>query len=90
MFQWFFKLRSYDNEIQTRTMNTQIWVTMRAEGNRPAEDFEEVTAWVSHHRDRIDSQEYGDTCDLILDSFPRAKRVKVTHGGRHFGAIACR
>jgi hypothetical protein len=86
MFNWFFNIRSFENEVHTRTLHTQIWVTLRSEGIRPAEDFEEVNSWIHEHREKIDLQEYADTCEMIMDNFPRATKVKVLHGGHHFGA----
>jgi len=90
MFNWFFKIRSYENEVHARTLNTQITVVLSSTGIRPAEDYEMVVAWVAKNRERIDSQEYGDSCDMLLDEFPRATRVVVEHGGRHFGAAVRR
>ena len=90
MFNWFFQLRTFENELRTRTLHTQIWVTLESRGVRPAEDFEEINSWVNDNREKIDGQEYADTCELIMDIFPRVTKVKVSHGGYHFGAVASR
>ena len=90
MLNWFLKIRSFQNEVRARTLNTQITAVFSSGGVRPAEDFTDFQDWINLHREQIDRQEYADTCEMIMDFFDRCTWVRVSHGGSHFGAVVSR